>query len=389
MRVQPFMLAAGLVSATLLSLTSVAWADQAICFSDDDCDDGEECIRIPGSGCEGEFCEPEYEAYCFPVGAAMPRPGGDPWACSSDADCDEGAYCVPGLDTCAPLWAEVCATDADCGPNLRCTDVGEWDEGGGEGWGEAEPAPMPAPAPGAEPGSPGAGRKSGDSLPNLFCMPDWIRPDGCSVDSDCADGFACARFEICSCPGGAGGGWDGGGEIPPDAGAPEPFHFKTEGCECFEEDEGYCELVEVSCATDADCANAWTCGDNILGGDCAVDSEGNVYCPDGEESPERICYPPYFEELMAFGSAGGGFAEGAADRAMGGGRPGTPQGPGAGQDAADENGGVDSGTRRPDRSDGGCAAAPGGSGSIPGAIGVLALLGVLLRRREAAEAARP
>lgn len=376
---RPLPLLASLALTAMFATTAAA--DQAICMDDADCAPGEICVEIP---CPGD-CEPVWEAYCMsaedgsgegpPPSGVPPMPMPEPdYGCDSNADCDEDEYCLDTIGECVPDWFVACANDSDCGAGLRCIDIGDM-MGGSGSWEDDTDAVEPLPFPGERDGAP----KSGGVLPeeSSYCLPEWLNPEPCTSDADCADGFACERAEICACGGwggepGAGGGWDG----------PEPDFDERQKddpeCECWLEEEAYCQLQEIECSSASDCPEDWTCEAwHDADGVCAVDSDGNEWCDEPSDAPESVCLPPFYGDIGGVGAGGGEF-----DEAIGGApRPGGPGAGPADEQAADG----DDFLNRPDaESSGGCSAASGTPAPLPWSLLLVGLIALSTRRRDEA-----
>lgn len=354
---------APLAFLALLTAGSVAWA----CESDADCPAGLTCIDIGGSDCAEPACPP-----------------GEP--CPPSA-CGEPEVIMECIRVPAP-----CTTNADCLADEICeTFTGGSCSGGG--WGGVPPCPpgedcpMPEPMPAEE---------ECETFEESYCVPRWAA--GCDTADDCGPGFTCEDMEICTCSGGGGSSPDPGrpdfeGEDGGDGDGEEfPLPVPDDAdCTCEPSGERYCELIEASCTSDADCAiDGWTCME--MWGDTPVCiSEDPAECPEPDEAPASAgqCAPPGYG---APGAGGPGWAEDTSaprpgepdsgtDGGTGGGSPsdddtvsppGETPAPPTTQDGAGVTGGsTDSGS--------GCQAAPGSGTSGAGLAGLL--LGLLAFRR--------
>jgi uncharacterized protein (TIGR03382 family) len=142
----------------------------------------------------------------------------------------------------------------------------------------------------------------------MMCV---FTPTECVVDDDCVEGFECFAIEQCSGSGSMGScvcenclcaDCPEGEECPPCNCPEEPV------CECddepvpeFEEEcttlASICFPKEVSCETDADCAEDFTCVDIGMGdsggtsSDCVCPPCACPPCPEGEECEDCDCQP--------------------------------------------------------------------------------------------------
>jgi len=236
----------------LISVPSAALAQDATCETDTDCEHGYTCEAV-GGGC------PAVDFACEPGSECTPPP---------EPECETVLGCVPARD---------CEADSDCATGWKCAteQYSECTDSGGA----AEPtcAPgeecvKPEPDPSAVPDC--------ETKEVSFCAPPWALP--CVEAADCGAGFECVELISMSCSGSSGGGSAGeptpsdnpapddgsSGFAPPAEGDPVP---PDEGMppECTSEPSGefYCQLVETTCETDADCAAGLTCqeqyGDSV------------------------------------------------------------------------------------------------------------------------------
>ena len=241
-------IAACSVSASAMAQMDTAPPDiQGECSADADCPTGFTCeaeeIGVCSACADGEMCEPscttEVYSYCSPP---------PPTPCAADSDCGEGDVCVSyTYETCGDIaiGAPTCAADEPCPEPIM-------------------PEPMEC-----------------ESITEAYCVPKYFAP--CQVDADCGGGFTCEQSEICGCSGGA-------PDDPslPDMGSTEP------DCSCAPSGDSYCRLIEVECATDADCASGLTCQDGY--GETSVvdpdDGSGTDPMPSPDPAPAvSYCAP--------------------------------------------------------------------------------------------------
>lgn len=265
----------------LLALSPPALA-QSIddeCSSDADCPDDYICESVEWGACPA--CEPGQECGPCETGTASFCTPPPPKQCASDASCD-------GSDVCVTYTFETCSGELTrplCDPDdATCVD----DDGSDD----------PAPEPECE------------TSTESYCVPPYLAP--CSADADCGAGFTCEAAEVCSCSGG------GSTEpLPPgEDGDTEPDRPIEEDCSCEPSDHTYCQLIEVVCDTDADCAGDLVCQDIYDGGpapaiDCAEPDDGtDCLMPDPGEAVS-YCAP------TDYGYYGGGSYSESVARATG------------------------------------------------------------------------
>jgi MYXO-CTERM domain-containing protein len=365
-------------SLLVFGVASHAVADETPCSMDADCSPEEYCEILDFACEDGEDCDPVMGGVCVEIREA-PVPGDidDDWddepSCETSSDCDAGSYCWEEMGECVPDWFVPCESASDCAEGLDCIDLAEWmdEDDWDDDWGDDEP-PMPMPEPAFD-----KSRTLDEEM--FYCLPTWLIPTPCESDAECGEGFVCVADEICSCSGGGEPGWEG--EIPPDGG---DFEKDEDGCVCEPTGDAWCELDETECSADGDCPSGWSCEE--LGGSdgtCWVDEDGNTGCDEPEDY--SICVPPYFEEVYDAmpGGVGGDdlVSEGDPRQPDDGGGTGGGTG-GSDAPSGDDDGltGGSSGTDRPS-SDGGCSAAPAGTGGGTAALSLLALFGLVRRRR--------
>lgn len=223
---------ASLAAGLLVSLSSSAFAQSGDCSTDADCPDSYSCDIIEYDACppcvEGEECPP------CETGTSSTCTPPPPQECSADNPCSGDDVCVTyTFESCSgSSTVPVCPPDEDC-----------------------EPQPEPE-----EPEC--------TSETESYCVPPYLAP--CQADADCGGGFTCEDIEICQC--------SSDGAPGPDE--PEPTDPPESNCTCEPLGEKYCQLIEVECTTDADCAGDLTCQEIFS------DDAPTMACAEGEPCPE-------------------------------------------------------------------------------------------------------
>lgn len=378
----------------LMSVPSGASA-QETCATDADCDHGYSCEMVggcPAIDCaEGSDCEP---IECDPASACVPVTD-----CDADADCAEGWKCASHEQAdCDDIAEPTCAPGEDCVKPEEPVDC--------------------------------------NTVTVTYCAPPWALP--CEEAADCGAGFDCVEQIAMSCSGSSGGGGSDPGEPTPE-GDPGPaeadggagFAPPADGdplppddpgsCTSTPTGEFRCELIETTCATNADCAAGLSCQESpsdavcTSSGGAAPDSAGDAAGAGGAgsggaggddgaaerpappecETPEPTfaCAPPnYFD---GYGYGWGYDLDGRDESTSGGGvvtpdsgsnSDGDPNGaPPAsptdddGELASGEEGAAGSGMMS--ESSSGCSATSSSRASGSALLMVLAVLGLALRRR--------
>jgi hypothetical protein len=212
--------------------------------------------------------------------------GSDDRACPA-VDCAEGEECLQPECTggytyayCAPKACDPNGAADQCGDDMVCFSY----ESGSCSSGGAAPCAEGADCPMVDPVEPEC-----TTTVESYCTFKYVPP--CEEAIDCGEGFECVQYEIMSCPGSAGGdtpvsgtgGASSGGDMAgapapaQDAGASDPVPPELEapvdnGCTTELSAEKYCKAIEVTCETDAECLDGWTCvdvGGTAVGG-CAI-----------------------------------------------------------------------------------------------------------------------
>lgn len=223
------------------------------CTVDADCPTGFSCESINVGVCTDcdpadpncvSGCTSESYSYCEPP---------PPTPCTSDVNCADGEVCVS-------YSYEVCSgTAVACAPNEPCENV--------------EPV------------------EECETIKEAYCVPPYVAP--CQADADCGPGFTCEAYEMCSCSGSTG--------VPVDGTDPEGDVRPTEpDCVCEPSGENYCQVIEVECTTDADCADGLACvaggGDTIVPEplDDSTDPDGGTVEPTPVDPAPAVsyCLPP-------------------------------------------------------------------------------------------------
>ena len=399
---------------------------------EEDEEDGEEDTPMPG--------ETVTEGTCMPLG------GGWESECETDADCPTGMLCeeaglmsssvaTPGCvcpegepdcdcddgDPMPPSEPETyyacvpapCETDADCDGGLVCVTQ-TWDECGPIG--VPGGAPMrpdcdpddPECKPGADSGDEGMGGSEGfapeegdcETVSESYCMPPYLAP--CEADEDCGEGFSCVEEESCGCEDVAvSSDSDSGAEMPSmeepaddDEGGDEGEGEDEDNCSCVPTGEMICELEDLPCTDDADCAiEGWSCqiAPSLIA--CTIDDDTMEEICDEPEASEGQCVPPEWggnggEMGISGTTATGSAEESASNDDNSSERPADP-GDGTddlGTDGSGDAGGDDEpapggdGATEPEAEDeGGCQ---GGSQSQGGLIALMLFAMAVLTRRE-------
>lgn len=360
------------------ALSTFAFAQE--CTTDADCAEGDYCSMAP---CVGMDCDPDDPNCEIPE---CPETGicsnemyeSGPTECTTDADCGAGFICESmGASDCAqppcPEGEEcpevdctteeffacvpdrnACASDADCAEGLQCETYSYEQCSGGTDvvCPEGEECPEPEPV-----------EEACETVTESYCIPPYL--GACEVDADCGPGFTCEEEEMCSCSGSGGSSGGSDPSVPPDfdGGAPDD---SPEECSCEPSGEFYCELVQVECATDADCIDGFVCVDSPDGDvPCSIDSEGNEECGEPVDSAS-YCLPESYEDW----AGGGGLPT--TDEDLAGESDGEPRN----DDGAQENSAAGDDPTEED----GCSSTGSPASSMPLWMGLAALIG--FRRRK-------
>jgi hypothetical protein len=215
-----------------------AAAQGSTCATDADCMQGFVCEVTGASGCASAgFACPDNGMPCVappppPPCETMELRSCVPAPCSSDADCADGMVCF------AQESFDCSQVDVACMPGAECL----------------KPAPLPC-----------------EPTTHASCVPQYVPP--CQADADCGAGFRCVEDFAFTCSGSApssGGAPAAGGGADPVPGAAgagggaAPSPVPVQPPECMQTGTGtfHCEVIEVVCATDADCVDGWSCLDS-------------------------------------------------------------------------------------------------------------------------------
>jgi MYXO-CTERM domain-containing protein len=290
-----------LLTSACLLIATPAFADSGECTVDADCSNGYTCEEIGAETCpaiacpEGEECEqPECDSQVI-MGCVPPPP--------EQCDPAQGASACGGGLVCVTYTFEACSgggstggsgsvgggtvepggDGTDSGNSMTGSDMGSDDGGEGSGDGMDEPAPDDEPD------------YSCMTEQESYCVPPYLAP--CQADADCGGGFTCEADEICTdCAVGVTCSVDENGN--------EVCEEEPTDCESTCEPSGtkYCQLQEVSCTADSDCAQGLICETFEYGGGaapCYVDEMGNTDCPEPEPAEsESFCVPADWERWV-------------------------------------------------------------------------------------------
>jgi len=208
--------------------------------------------------------------------------------CGADNPCPEGFTCETGMtDVACPAIACAEGTDCmqpDCGPSepysyctpKTCDPDGAADQCGANMVCFSYESGMCSGSAGAAPACPdGADCPMTDpavepmpaectTTVESYCTYKYQLP--CAEAVDCGEGFDCVAYEITTCSGGTamGGGTEpsSGDAAPAPAPAEQmPTEPVVEECTTELSTEKYCQVIDVTCETDAECAEGWTCMD--------------------------------------------------------------------------------------------------------------------------------
>jgi MYXO-CTERM domain-containing protein len=218
-------------------------------------------VACPAIACaEGEMCEQpdcgpaEPYSYCAPKAC---NPDGAADQCGADMVCFSYEYGMcSGSAGAAPA----------CEPGKECPDV--------------EPIPV---------------EETCTTTVESYCTYKYNLP--CEAAADCGAGFDCVPYEITSCAGSgpsmggaepAGtGGASGGGMDPSSGDAPVDDRaapiMDPPDCTTELSEEKYCQVIDVTCETAADCEEGWTCEDMGAVGGCTMTPSTDPATPEGTD----------------------------------------------------------------------------------------------------------
>lgn len=234
----------GLATSAITLLSSSARADQ--CQVSADCGAGYACEVQQSGACPGIACLPGQPCPEPDCGVSETR-SCVPVACSGASDCPSKMVC----------HTETTSSCNDAAPAAPC--AGDSCDGG-----SSEPPPD----------------CSVES--RSYCTPRYLLP--CQTASDCGAGFRCVEEVTQWCNG-------SGPSDPSDGGV---ANIVAPDQQCGETRTGtfVCQLIEVTCTADSDCASDFVCA-TVSGSSCASDlpsSSGggqSGFAPPSDEAPER------------------------------------------------------------------------------------------------------
>jgi hypothetical protein len=348
-----------LAALTAIPLLLSARAAQAqSCQDDSNCGAGYRCASQTGISCG------RCPVFGSDAGAAAFADGGlNPYDCDAGCTTFEWRYCA----------RKSCEQDSDCPSDMRCNAVT---------YTSCEDAPC---KPGVD-CAPDASVTCSEHTERT-CTERYNIP--CGVDEECGEGFDCNRDPYTSCWGSGGGSYDGDGGF---------IAWESDGgCTTETPEAGWCNLLELPCASDSECPSGLSCQDSYSSPPCVFGPRdagaivwdggaplpdeksdagillpGDYYCP--PPVARRVCQP---ERWAVDGGSGGLLGGGliAGGGLVGGGTIGGLGGLG-GAELGGLGGGlvgggpldagvveVDSGTSAPP------TGTPGGSGALGGAAG--------------------
>jgi MYXO-CTERM domain-containing protein len=218
-------------------------------------------------------------------------------ACAEGSDCEQPACGMPEpYSYCSPKQCDPDGAADQCGADMVCFS---YESGMCSGSAGAAPACAPdeecTAAEPVEPADPVC-----TTTVESYCTYKYNLP--CEAAADCGAGFDCVPYEITSCAGsepsmGGGdaagtGGASGGGSAPADGDAPvddraapmEPAPMDPPDCTTELSEEKYCQVIDVTCETAADCEAGWTCEQMYAYGGCTMTTPDSTDpAPNGTE----------------------------------------------------------------------------------------------------------
>jgi|GEM_PF-5232634 hypothetical protein len=252
-----------LISTVLFSQAALA------CMDHEEWPEPSEAPPAPTLGQEGDYCEFQ-DGDCAEGFECMGLPCKVTPCDVDDTDCIEGETQCPMGGICSATVVEPsCETDADCADGLTCAHYEAFC-----------PTPVVECTPDDDDCEP---------IEPVDCEQGWLgvceevinKPGQCSTDADCdSEAYTCKFAEECDCT----DGFIVIGERD------EPT--EEENCTCTTSEIGYCQLVEKTCDTDADCTGVYEgfdCVDIRPPGLCFIDSEsGEEWCSEDEGSKQCV-----------------------------------------------------------------------------------------------------
>lgn len=337
-----------------LMVAAPAMAQDSECNADADCTNGFTCQVVGAYDC------------------AKPEPApGDGDSVDEPVDCGSGEIkmCVPP----PPSACDPAQGNADCGSGLVCVTY-TFEECSGGGRDDAPPCSMVdeqnGTCPEPEPVEPPTCQSKAESL----CVPKYLAP--CQADADCGGGFTCVAEEICtgSC---STSPVDGDSVDEPD-GSEEPNCTET----CTTSSQKYCQLQEVECTADADCATGLICESfNVPSEEvCTVSDDGSEpVCMSSQPAADKsYCVPPDWRQWYWGPESADHDAPTANPRDSLAGSTGNNGWEIVDAQAASANDGAASTDAE---ADGGCQAVGAGQAGSTAALSLLGLLGMMGWRR--------
>lgn len=202
------------------------------CQIDDDCTGNLVCVDNQNGSCTAAPCEPGKECPAIECedssykSCELPPPA----ACESDTDCTAGFVCLTSTYT-------TCSGGA--APDVICPD----------GDNDCETTPLPPEETECE------------QTHESYCVPPYVAP--CTTDESCgAEGFTCKTVPVsCGCSSSGSTSPGSSTDVGSDDGTSSNGNTAPEDCNCPEPDESvrYCELQNISCTTDDECAGDFVC----------------------------------------------------------------------------------------------------------------------------------
>ena len=264
-----------LLTGACLMFAAPAMAQESECTTSADCENGFTCEELytRGGACPDVFCEE-----------------GDT-ECMESAECDTSSEVVMG---CMPPPPESCdpAAGASACSDSALVCVTYTYESCSSGGSTGSPEPGAPPERGEdEDGEMGdeepVGEPSCMTEQESYCVPPYFA--ACEVDADCGGGFTCEQeLECAPCavePSVCTEDQDG------NVVCEEPEHMECD-TSCQPSGRTYCELQEVSCSADADCAQGMVCE--------TFDSPSDSVCTISSEDEDPVCEEPEPSEPVSY-----------------------------------------------------------------------------------------
>lgn len=320
--------------------------DPSQCDVDADCSNGFTCQVVGGYDC------------------AVPPPG-------ADGEPSPGEPCMSGeIKMCVPPPPAACDPSkgsVDCEGGLVCVTY-TFEECSGSGR-----TPSPDGAPTCDPDGDECTNETQPEPPSCqsraesVCVPKYLAP--CQADADCGGGFKCVAEEICTDDCLAPSPGDGDGNEP------DPACQST----CTPSSQKYCELQQVTCSSDADCAQGLSCEEFSYGGGevCTVsdgDDGSEPVCSSEPATSESYCVPPDWQRW--YGDSGADY-----DAPTSSPRDALEKSTGNGWKIVDAENAASPSTQEDASADGGCQSTGMGQSGSTAALSLLSLFGLIGWRR--------